>query len=980
MPTTARIALFCTHFTAILATMRIFVAGATGATGRVFVPRALAAGHDVVFHVRPQSADKSPLGKDPRARVLDLANGPALADAMAGCEVALSFVGTMRNRFKAGDTYESSDIASTRELVDGARRAAVPRFVLLSSFGAGSLGAYLQMKGKCRGDREKESGLRWTILRPSALVSPEDGAEGTHGVRRPPPGAGAVFSAMRALPGLAGFADDVRPIPIEVLCDCDPPHPHPASRRRRPRRARPVGARYASHLTPRAPQPLRMPLFQSPPRTADEVARNRPLAIGPEQVMTMNEKEWYARVYRGDAVPQLTLRAVVMGSVLGFFLAFTNLYIGLKTGWYLGVAITAVILSFSIWTTLQRLGLAKSEMSILENNCMQSCASCAGYGTGSTIITAVPALLLLTTTPTDPHGHNLPWWVIALWTLVLAGLGVTLGIPMKRSMINRERLRFPEGTAAAITLQSLFSEGRDALLKARALYLSAVVGALAPLLTGLNLVRSAPDATGARTRGPLLPDSSAIFDWLPKLRTGTESYAWSRWTMRFDHSFLLLGAGAIVGLRTSASLVLGGLILVFFVGPHALESTWLNPMGDLVAAATKPDAAWKQIGIWYGAPLMVSYGLVAFLVQGKMIARAFTGMLGRSGPNDGDADDDVSRGVEVPHSWFVVGGSVSGLAIVALGWGYFGISPLLGALAVFLSFFLTLVSARATGETSVTPMGPMGKITQLTYGILIPQNAVANLVTAGITASSSSSCADLLNDLKVGYLLGANPRRQFIAQLFGVAVGTVATTIGYLILVPDATAITGVDGAEPRFPAPGAQQWKAARGRVPGRDREPAPDGATGDLDRDRARRAPGARGARPSAGEKMAAVGDRGRLRADAPVLDAALLLRRRDARGGPDEGEPEVGRAVRPAGGVGGDRGGEHSRRHRRGGEHVLPLRRVPPLDVRAELRTARRETGPARRRGERASRRRGPQPGARSNLRAGTARARERLRAGW
>jgi uncharacterized oligopeptide transporter (OPT) family protein len=545
-----------------------------------------------------------------------------------------------------------------------------------------------------------------------------------------------------------------------------------------------------------------MPLFQTPPRTPEEIEQSRPLALGPERVMTMDEKEWYARVYRGSAVPQLTFRAVAMGSVLGFFLAFTNLYIGLKTGIYLGVAITAVILSFSLWTTLQRLGLAKSEMSILENACMQSCASCAGYGTGSTIITAVPALLLLTTTTTDPRGHNLPWWVIALWTLVLAGLGVTLGIPMKRNMINRERLQFPEGTAAAVMLQSLFSEGREALLKARALYVSAAVGALAPLLTGLDLIRS---PQGPRT--PLLPDSSAVFDWLPKIRGNGHAYSWSEWTMRFDHSFLVIGAGAIVGLRTSASLVAGGLLLAFFVGPHAMESTWVNPMGDLVAAVTKPGAAWKQIGLWYGAPLMVSYGLTTFLMQGGVIARAFKGVL--AGGASGDADDATTREVEVPISWFIAGGTVSAIGVVALAWGYFGIPPLLAVLAVVLSFFLTVVSARATGETSVTPMGPMGKITQLTYGVLIPQNAVANLVTAGITASASSSCADLLNDLKVGYLLGANPRRQFIAQLFGVLVGTVATTIGYLILIPDATAITGIEGGEPRFPSPAAQQWKA---------------------------------------------------------------------------------------------------------------------------------------------------------------------------
>ncbi len=201
------------------ARMRIFVAGATGATGRVFVADALAAGHDVVFHVRPRSAAKSPLGKDPRARVFDLGDGRALTHTLAGCEVAISFVGTMRGRFSGGDTYESSDIGTTRELLAGAKAANVPRFVLLSSFGAGSVGAYLQMKAKCEAI-VKESGLRWTILRPSALVSPEraDGsAEGTHGARRPPPGMSTLFSAIRTLPGLTGFADDVRPIPIEVL-------------------------------------------------------------------------------------------------------------------------------------------------------------------------------------------------------------------------------------------------------------------------------------------------------------------------------------------------------------------------------------------------------------------------------------------------------------------------------------------------------------------------------------------------------------------------------------------------------------------------------------------------------------------------------------------------------------------------------------------------------------------------------------------
>lgn len=198
--------------------MRIFVAGATGATGQVFVPTATEAGHDLVLHVRPQTAAKTPLGKDPRARVFDLGDAPALARALEGCDAIVSFIGTMRSRFKAGDTYESSDLATTRALVAGAKAAHVPRFLLLSSFGAGSVGAYLKMKEQCE-RIVTESGLAWTVFRPSALVSPDASAAGTHGARKAPPGSGAVFGVLRKVPGMSGVADDVRPIPIAVLCD-----------------------------------------------------------------------------------------------------------------------------------------------------------------------------------------------------------------------------------------------------------------------------------------------------------------------------------------------------------------------------------------------------------------------------------------------------------------------------------------------------------------------------------------------------------------------------------------------------------------------------------------------------------------------------------------------------------------------------------------------------------------------------------------
>ncbi|MCL5096757.1 MAG: OPT/YSL family transporter, partial [Candidatus Omnitrophica bacterium] len=152
----------------------------------------------------------------------------------------------------------------------------------------------------------------------------------------------------------------------------------------------------------------------------------------PDQI----EQQWFEQVYkgRGDTLLQLTWRAVLMGSVLGGVLSLTNLYIGLKAGWGFGVAITACILSYAIWTSLYSIGLVKTPMTILENNCMQSTASSAGYSTGSTLVSAFAAYIML-------NGQSLPIHLMLAWIFLLAVLGVTMAVPMKRQMINVEQLR-----------------------------------------------------------------------------------------------------------------------------------------------------------------------------------------------------------------------------------------------------------------------------------------------------------------------------------------------------------------------------------------------------------------------------------------------------------------------------------------------------------------------------------------------------------
>jgi uncharacterized oligopeptide transporter (OPT) family protein len=96
----------------------------------------------------------------------------------------------------------------------------------------------------------------------------------------------------------------------------------------------------------------------------------------------------------------------------------------------------------------------------------------------------------------------------------------------------------------------------------------------------------------------------------------------------------------------------------------------------------------------------------------------------------------------------------------------------------------------------------MGKVTQLAYGIIAPRQTNTNLMAACITAGVADSASDLLTDLKSGYVLGANPRKQFLAQFVGIFIGTAITVPCFYLLVPTAESL-----GTTQWPAPAAQVW-----------------------------------------------------------------------------------------------------------------------------------------------------------------------------
>lgn len=461
--------------------------------------------------------------------------------------------------------------------------------------------------------------------------------------------------------------------------------------------------------------------------------------------------EWYHKVYQGDNVPQLTWRAVLMGGFLGSLMSVSNLYTMIKVGWAFGVAITACVMSFVIWNGLRMPFRKIPAMSILENNCMQSTASAAGYTTGATIATAFGAYLLIT-------GHHLPWQIVLPWTIVTACLGVFLAIPMKNQMINREQLPFPSGTAAAETLRSLYTRSKESVQRAYSLVSALAVGAIIGVLRDGQFAFQKAYNLHIRDLVPfpftIKGDSFPNFGYEP--------------------SVLLLGAGMIVGLRVGVSMLLGACLLYMVVGP------WLVASGNL----DMPSHLLKW-SVWTGSAMMVTTGLTAVGLQWKTIARALGGFKkAKSSP----ALEVVER-LEVPNSWFLLGVIPLTLAMAGIEYVAFSISPWLGIFSIVLSFFLAMVACRSTGETDITPIGAMGKITQLTFAALSPANATTNLMTASVTANIAGSSADLLTDLKSGYLLGANPRKQFLAQFIGVFFGAATIVPAWYLMIPDAKTL-----------------------------------------------------------------------------------------------------------------------------------------------------------------------------------------------
>jgi putative OPT family oligopeptide transporter len=472
---------------------------------------------------------------------------------------------------------------------------------------------------------------------------------------------------------------------------------------------------------------------------------------------------------------ELTRRSLVTGMLIGAVLTPCNVYSGLKIGWSFNMSIAAALISFAFWRAAEDWFGAR-HWGLLENNINQTTASSAASIISGGLVAPIPALSLLT-------GRQMGWPTLWLWVFAVSALGIVVAVLMRNPMILRQRLVFPAGVATAETVREIHGRGVEAILRVRMLFGALGLAAVVKLLGDFMFVwtRWSP-ALSLPARGAV--SGSAI--------------SFKSLGLSLDPSLLMIGFGAIIGPRAGISLLLGAVIAWAGLGPWVLAQGWAQPgVSGEVWFGTMVE--WL---IWPGVSLMASASLTGFVLT----LLSFRRRRDPSQANGDERDGSAANHAPFPVPWrpFAVGAALSVALAVWLQFNLFQIPWLAGLVAVLLSLVLAVVAARVVGETGIPPIGAIGKVAQLSFGVVAPGNVTANLMGANVTGGAAGQCADLLNDLRAGALLGATPRYQIVAQCFGVLVGSLVGSAVYLLLIPDPAAML----LTPEWPAPAVATWK----------------------------------------------------------------------------------------------------------------------------------------------------------------------------
>ena len=498
----------------------------------------------------------------------------------------------------------------------------------------------------------------------------------------------------------------------------------------------------------------------------------------------LSEGETYDPFVSPAAEPaEFTVKAVLLGIAFGIIFGAANAYLGLRAGLTISTSIPVAVMTVAVFRALRGLGVGST---ILETNMSQTTGS-ASSSVASGVIFTLPALFMWDVAPE----------LLQMTLLAMCGglLGILFMVPLRRFLIERKHgnLTYPEGTACAEVLVANEVGGG----RARYVFYGLAGGALFKFLTSwLNVI---PGSVHAK---------------LPLLKKGE---------LGMDLSAALYGVGYILGPRIATVMVGGGLLSWLIIIP--VIATWgdgraapLYPETVNLIRDMSPGQIWTRYVRYIGAGAVAAAGIITLIRSLPVMVSSFrigaAELEKRIAAGPGAATLRTSNDLPLK---FVGAGVVVIALVLALvpqvfgNVGGLGVRAVAAVCVVIFAFFFVTVASRIVGLVGVTSNPTSGMTIAsllgtasifLLFGWTDTLGKAAALTVGCVVAIAASISGDTSQDLKTGYLLGATPRRQQVAELIGVLTSATFVCLTVLLLA----RAFGFGSAE--LPAPQATLMK----------------------------------------------------------------------------------------------------------------------------------------------------------------------------
>ena len=457
----------------------------------------------------------------------------------------------------------------------------------------------------------------------------------------------------------------------------------------------------------------------------------------------MNSSSTSAGVVRTGPYPELTVTAVLVGYFLGAVIAVSIGYAALILGFSIEGSELAAILGFAILRGMLR------RNSIIENNIVQTIASGVN-GASAGMMFSVPAIFIL--------GYGMDFNPVLLTFGAIAGafMGIGFIIPLRKQMIDYERLTYPGGVAVATILKSPGA----GIQKAMFLLTAATVSGFLHYLS--------------QSTGNEYFDLGGILGW-PGYMNGI-------WYL----SLLSVGVGYIAG-KGGVAFIIGGYVCYWILAPLLSQFGLFPTDPETHAVINDPDSLRLLLYRPVGIGMLIGGAVAGVVVAFPMILSAVRSMQNAAQSNSAMSRDEMP----IKLLYFAIGGAAILLAVFAvlstekMGLGRGLLMALVGTLWIWIA---GVILSEAIGRTNWSPLSGMTLIAVtlliiISSGLDDTRAAVVSAIMVGAAACvAMSQATDLMLDLKTGYLVGATPRQQQLGQFLGAWLGPILVMVLIFVL------------------------------------------------------------------------------------------------------------------------------------------------------------------------------------------------------